>query len=445
MADRKKSAVREILEDENSDRLDFIKARALAYSVPGEMEDLGKLVEEAQETYRASRASEVRTRSALCGGVGLCIMGRYEEACAALEPVSDHKDGAYFLGVCRMETGDYEAAVKVLDKATRSGQDAFVCGMTQAEALRRAGRRSDALAKIREFQESHEKEAELHYQKGRLLEDAMDYEAAMEAYEEAVKWNPQHTGALFRLAYWNDLRGNDDRALDHYERAAAIHPTHVGVLLNLGVLYEDHGEYEKAARTYERVLEADPRNPIARMFHKDARASMAMYYDEALERRQTRTGLLLRMSLSDFELSVRSRSALERMNIRTLGDLARLTEEDLTRFGSLDEASLPELRQLLGSKGLRFGMVSEETDNPSFAPTEGPARMEGLSRPIEDLDLSIRSQKCMRSLGIHTMDDLMQKTEKELLQCQNFGQTSLDEIERKLEAFGLSLKPRTQK
>ena len=69
----------------------------------------------------------------------------------------------------------------------------------------------------------------------------------MEAYERAVELDPQHVGALFRLGYWNDLRGNDDLALDYYEKAAEIRPLHTNALLNLGVLYEDRGDYERAA------------------------------------------------------------------------------------------------------------------------------------------------------------------------------------------------------
>jgi len=443
MADTKTSAIREIFEDENADRLDFLRARTLAYTLPGEMEEMVRLVEESRQRYRTSRSAEVRTRSALCAGVGLYILGRYGEAREALEPVRDHPDGAYFLGLSLTEVGDYDAAVKVLDRAARAGQDAFVCAMAQAEALRRAGRRDEALAKVRSFQESHGKEAELHYQKGRILEDGADYEGAMEAYEEALKWNPQHPGALFRLAYWNDLRGNDERALDYYERAAAVRPTHLNVLLNLGVLYEDRGEYEKAARTFQRVLAVDPRHPKARAFYKDATASMTMYYDEVLERRRARTGAVLRMALSEFELSAPTRAALERMNLRTVGDLVRLTEDELARLGDLDLISLQEIRELLASKGLRLGMGTEESSpNPSSGAPDDPVHSADLSRPVEDLDLSVRSQKCMQVLGIRTVGELIQRTDKDLLQCPNFGQTSLEQIKRRLQEMGLSLKPR---
>ena len=361
MAEGKKTAISEILDDPKAGRLDFLHAREIAYSIAGEMANLEKLIAEAQERYKTSRAPEVRVRSALIAGVGLWIMRKYAEAAAALEPVSDDADGAYFLGLCRLETKDYAGAIKSFHRAAQAGQDAFVCGMAEAEALRYAGNREEALAKIRAFQKTHDAEAELHYQKGRCFEEALDYEAAMEAFERAVELDPQHVGALFRLAYWNDLRGNDDLALDYYEKAAAVRPLHTNTLLNLGLLYEDRGRIRGALRTFGRVPAGNPDEPRARMYAKDAEASLNMYYDEAIERRQHRTAVMLRVPLSEFELSARCRACLEKMNVRTLGDLARLTETDIGNSKNFGETSLAELRGLLESKGLHFGMGRTDT------------------------------------------------------------------------------------
>ena len=442
MAARKKSAVREIFEDETAGRLDFLHARTLAYSVAGEMDKLEALVNEAREEYKTSRSADVRPRAALHAGVGLWIMRRYQEACEALEPVAQHKDGAHFLGLCRIETADYDGALKSFKAAVSAGADKFVCGMAATEALRRAGKREEALAQIRAFQKSHDGEGELHYQKGRCLEETLDYETAMESYERAVELNPQHAGALFRLGYWNDLRGNDEAAVDYYEKAAAALPVHANVLLNLGILYEDAGNYEAAAHAYNRILAVDPLESRARLYHKDALGSMSMYYDEAIERRQGRTALLLRTPLSEFELSARARSCLEQMDVRTLGDLARLTEADVTRSKNLGETSLAELQGLLESKGLHFGMGAEETPSRVGAGAGDSEQAAVTTKPVGDLDLSVRSLKCMRTLGVQTVGDLTEKTDKELLQSQNFGQTSLAEVKGKLAKLGLALKSR---
>ena len=441
MAEGKKAAISEILEDPKAGRLDFLHARELAYSISGEMAILEKLVAEAQQRYKTSHAPEVRLRSALIAGVGLWIQRKYAEAAAALEPVSDDVDGAYFLGLCRMETKDYAGAVKSFHRAAQAGQDAFVCGMAEAEALRCAGNREEALAKIRAFQKTHDAQAELHYQKGRCFEETADYESAMEAYERAVELDPQHVGALFRLGYWNDLRGNDDLALDYYEKAAEIRPLHTNALLNLGILYEDRGDYERAVRTFARVKAGNADEPRARLYAQDAEASLNMFYDEAVERRQHRTAAMLRVPLSEFELSARCRACLEKMNIRTLGDLARLTETEIGNSKNFGETSLAELRGLLESKGLHFGMGRADAA-PTPAAIASPELADALSRPIDEMELSVRSLKCARTLGIETVGDLIQKSEKDLLACPNFGQTSLNEVKQKLAGYGLSLKAR---
>ena len=441
MTDAKKAAISEILEDPKAGRLDFLHARELAYSIPGEMAILEKLVDEVQQRYKTSHAPDVRVRSALIAGIGLWIQRKYAEAAAALEPVKDDAEGAYFLGLCRTEMKEYAEAIKSFHRAAQAGQDAFVCGMAEAEALRCAGNREEALAKIRAFQKSHDAQAELHYQKGRCIEETADYEAAMEAYERAVELDPQHVGALFRLGYWNDLRGNDDLALDYYEKAAAIRPLHTNALLNLGVLYEDRGDYERAARTFARVKAGNPEEPRARLYTEDAEASLNMFYDEAVERRQHRTAAMLRVPLSEFELSARCRACLEKMNIRSLGDLARLTEAEIGNSKNFGETSLAELRGLLESKGLHFGMGRPESESAPAA-IASPELADALSRSIEEMDLSVRSLKCARTLGIETVGDLIQKSEKDLLACPNFGQTSLNEVKQKLASYGLSLKSR---
>lgn len=62
-----------------------------------------------------------------------------------------------------------------------------------------------------------------------------------------------------------------------------------------------------------------------------------------------------------------------------------------------------------------------------------------LERPIEALDLSERPRNCLKRAQIHTIADLVSKTEQELLSIQNFGHKSLEEVKEKLDELGLSL------
>ena len=65
---------------------------------------------------------------------------------------------------------------------------------------------------------------------------------------------------------------------------------------------------------------------------------------------------------------------------------------------------------------------------------------ESLSLPIEDLDLSVRSYNCLKREGIHTVGELVGRSEADLLDIRNFGAKSIDEVTAKLINMGLSLK-----
>lgn len=67
-----------------------------------------------------------------------------------------------------------------------------------------------------------------------------------------------------------------------------------------------------------------------------------------------------------------------------------------------------------------------------------------LARPISSLHLSHRACKCMFRLRIHTVGELIERTSDDLLQCRNFGQTSLNEVRDRLAAWGLQLRGDSQ-
>ena len=55
-----------------------------------------------------------------------------------------------------------------------------------------------------------------------------------------------------------------------------------------------------------------------------------------------------------------------------------------------------------------------------------------LAKPVSELNLSVRARKCMIRLGINTIADLIRRTGDDLLECKNFGVTSLNEVREKL-------------
>lgn len=62
-----------------------------------------------------------------------------------------------------------------------------------------------------------------------------------------------------------------------------------------------------------------------------------------------------------------------------------------------------------------------------------------LAMPVSELDLSVRSSKCLATAKLQTIKELVNKQESELLKARNFGKTSLKEVKKKLAELGLSL------
>jgi DNA-directed RNA polymerase subunit alpha len=79
-----------------------------------------------------------------------------------------------------------------------------------------------------------------------------------------------------------------------------------------------------------------------------------------------------------------------------------------------------------------------EEREEAAAPEVDPRLAEMLSKPIEELDLSVRSANCLKNANIRTLGDLVQRTEREMLSTKNFGRKSLDEIKDVLASLGLS-------
>ena len=63
-----------------------------------------------------------------------------------------------------------------------------------------------------------------------------------------------------------------------------------------------------------------------------------------------------------------------------------------------------------------------------------------LEMTIEELDLSVRSYNCLKRAGINTVDELVQRNEEEMMKVRNLGRKSLEEVQQKLSALGLTLR-----
>ncbi|MHC4844008.1 MAG: tetratricopeptide repeat protein [Planctomycetota bacterium] len=377
----------------------------------------------------------------LANGIGLYILGRANEAVDKLENASDCKEKYLYLAFALRKLYEFERAIESLDKSLEFGGDSLMVNLEKAATYREANDLEKAEKELGNCSNFENVSAEYHYQIARLKEVKGLYEGAMEDYTKAFELSPEHRQALFHLAYCCDLYGDEETAVDYYKQLVTSSPVHISALLNLAVLYEDRKENDKAAHCIDTVLKYHPNHRRAILFKKDIESSKTMFYDEEQEKRKTQKNQVLETPISDFELSVRSRNCLKKMNLRTIGDLLRITEPELLSYKNFGETSLLEIKKILDSKGLRLGMALEEnqlsTDISDKIQSEGS---ELLNNSVEDLNLSVRARKCLERLNLRTIGDLIQKTEAELLGCKNFGVTSLNEIKKAISNFGLKLR-----
>src|ERR1051326_4698825 len=212
----------------------------------------------------------------------------------------------------------------------------------------------------------NERASEEYFKRGQEAEAQGLTAKAVEFYERALNENPDHEMACFRLALLYDRQADDAKAIELYERICTSPPVHINALMNLAILYEDNNHYDEAHRCLEAILRTNPNHERARLYMKDVESARSMYYDDD-DRRGDARNRVLEIPITDFELSVRSRNCLKKMNIRSLGDLLKTTEQELLSYKNFGETSLNEIKALLAQKGLRLGQAADSSKQAGAA------------------------------------------------------------------------------
>jgi DNA-directed RNA polymerase subunit alpha len=120
-------------------------------------------------------------------------------------------------------------------------------------------------------------------------------------------------------------------------------------------------------------------------------------------------------------------------------DYERLILETWTNGTVLPEEAV-SLASMLLKDHLTIFINAEESIHEEQSDSHGEelAGMDSLlARRIDELDLSVRSANCLKNANIHTLRDLVQRTEKDMLETKNFGRKSLEELQELLGQLGL--------
>ncbi len=105
-----------------------------------------------------------------------------------------------------------------------------------------------------------------------------------------------------------------------------------------------------------------------------------------------------------------------------------------------DEAISLGAKILTEHLDLFIGLTDHVNDVEIMVEKEEDIKEKVLEMTVEELDLSVRSYNCLKRAAINTVEELTDKTEEDMMKVRNLGRKSLEEIQKKLDELGLSLK-----
>ena len=133
--------------------------------------------------------------------------------------------------------------------------------------------------------------------------------------------------------------------------------------------------------------------------------------------------------------------SVEDTRVGQITDFDKLTLEVWT-----NGTTTPEEATSLGAKiltehlNLFIGLTDHVSDVEIMVEKEEDQKEKVLEMTVEELDLSVRSYNCLKRAGIDTVDELIQRTEEDMMKVRNLGKKSLAEVKGKLAELDLSLR-----
>ena len=128
--------------------------------------------------------------------------------------------------------------------------------------------------------------------------------------------------------------------------------------------------------------------------------------------------------------------SVENTRVGQITDYDKLTIEVWTNgVINANEAMSIGARILTEHLNLFVGL-SDDVALPKMVEKDEKSSENKLEMTIEDLDLSVRSFNCLKRAGIHTVEDLVNKTEAEMMKVRNLGRKSFEEVMQKLASLG---------
>ena len=132
---------------------------------------------------------------------------------------------------------------------------------------------------------------------------------------------------------------------------------------------------------------------------------------------------------------------MESTRVGNITDLDKLTIEVLTNGTITAKEAISLGAKILNEHLNLFVNLTDEAKKAEImVEREETTKAKVLEMTIEELDMSVRSFNCLKLAVIDTVEDLINRTEEDMIKVRNLGKKSLEEVIQKLHSLGLDLK-----
>ena len=132
---------------------------------------------------------------------------------------------------------------------------------------------------------------------------------------------------------------------------------------------------------------------------------------------------------------------VENTRVGQITDYDKLSIELWTNGTIAPDEAVSLSAKILNEHLAQFVALTDHVQNVEImVEPEEDKKEKVLEITIEELDLSVRSYNCLKRAGINTVEELIKRNEEEMMKVRNLGRKSLEEVEQKLAALGLSLR-----
>jgi len=216
----------------------------------------------AFHNINAGRTPEAPLGTIFSNGLALHRAGRLNEAEAQYRSIlvrnPEHFDALSMLGAICVQRGNFEEALRLINRSLRINPRQPAALNNRAFALKELKLYADALASCDEAIALKPESAEGYYNRGVVLKELKRFEEALVSYDRAIALRPGHAEAFYnRGAVLKELKRLEE-ALASYDRAIALRPGHAEAFNNRGIVLKDLGRFEEALASYDRAIALRP-------------------------------------------------------------------------------------------------------------------------------------------------------------------------------------------